>query len=312
MNGIPIVLGYLLDIAFRDPAVGFHPVRLVGIFIQAQERLYRKVFGNLLFAGFILSAVTVSTVLAASYGFVVVAAGLHPAAGFLASAILVYISISPASLAHEAMKIHGLLSAGDDEGAKRELSLIVGRDTHDMTREEIARACVETVAENSVDGLISPLFFAAIGGGPLAMAYRAVNTCDSMVGYRNERYELFGKVSARLDDAANFIPARLSIAVVFLASLALRMDGRRALEVALRDRLKHPSPNSAHAEAAFAGAMGVQLGGISSYGGVRKEKPCLGDPVHRLGAERIPSAVRLLRVASAIACALFAFASLWR
>ena len=287
-------------------------MRLIGLFIQAQEKLYRTIFGNLFLAGLLLSAVTVLSVLAVSYLFAAWAASLHPAAGFLATALLIYFSISPASLAHEAIKIRRLLMAGDDDGAKKELSMIVGRDTQEMTREEIARACIETVAENSVDSLISPLFFAAIGGGPLAMAYRAVNTCDSMVGYRNEQYELFGKVSARLDDAANFVPARLSLVIIFLASLMLRMDARGALYVAWRDRLKHPSPNSAHAEAAFAGALGVQLGGASRYAGVVKAKPQLGDTKRPLGAEQIDAAVRLLRVASFISCILFAFASLWR
>jgi adenosylcobinamide-phosphate synthase len=210
------------------------------------------------------------------------------------------------------MKIYRLLEAGDGETAKKELSMLVGRDTRDMTRPEIARACVETVAENSVDGLIAPLFFAAIGGGPLALAYRAVNTCDSMVGYRNARYEQFGKASARLDDAANFIPARIAIPLVALAALFLKLDAKGALHIGLRDRLKHPSPNSAHAEAAFAGALGVQLGGLSHYGGVPKEKPMLGDARMPLEPDHIARSVRLLRGVTLVACVFFAFAARWR
>ena len=219
---------------------------------------------------------------------------------------MVFFAISVKSLGSAAISIKEKLDEGEVETAALNLSGLVGRDTANMDKPEIARAAIESVAEGSVDGVISVLFYAAIGGGPLALAYRAVSTCDSMVGYRNEKYELFGKFSARADDAANFIPARVSIALVYLAAFILEMDYKNCLKIAMRDRLKHPSPNSAHPEAAFAGALGIQLGGTASYQGVESEKPYLGEPLNELAPHHIAEAVRLMRIASLIACALFA------
>lgn len=310
MTGLEIALGYLFDFLLGGipifAGVVPHPVAVIGGFVTAQENFYRKNFSNLLAAGVVLALVTTGSVFVLSFLLVTLAFNISFVAGFAVNAALIYFSISPEQLAREGEEICRLLRSDDLEGARKRLSMIVGRDTNEMTREEIIRACVETLAENSVDAAISPLFFAAVGGGPLAMAYRSVNTLDSMTGYRNEKYEMFGKASARLDDAANFLPARLSIPIIFLASLFLGFDAKGSLRTALRDRLKHPSPNSAHPESAFAGALGVLLGGASRYDGVLKEKPLLGDGSRAYDYVVAADAARLLRATSLVALAVFA------
>ncbi len=315
MTAAAIASAYLLDLATglapRINAPEAHPVRIIGRLISAQETFFRRAISNLFLGGALLFGLTAGSVLFVCVVAEKAAFALHPAVGFLMDVTLVYFSISPETLAREGMKTYRLLKAGDDSGARRTLSMIVGRDTEQMPKGEAIRACVETLAENSVDGMISPLFFAAIGGGPLAMTYRAVNTLDSMVGHRDERYERFGKVSARLDDAANFIPARISIVIITAASFILRLDAKGAFLLGLRDRLKHPSPNSAHSEAAFAGALGVGLGGANYYGGIRDEKPLLGDGPPPLDVETIPKAAGLLRMTALLTSVLFSVAAFY-
>lgn len=294
MYAFAIGLGYLLDLFLKDPQAVWHPVRLIGNFIAAQERFYRNILKLELAGGLLLAVITPATVFILSLGMLMLLERIHWSLALIGNAMLVWCAISPSALAAEALKIERRLEAGDDAGAKKALSMIVGRDTASMDRAAIVRATVETVAENSVDGLISPLFYAALGGGPLAMAYRAVNTCDSMVGYRNERYERFGKIPARVDDIANFIPARAALVIINAAARPAGLNARMAMVIGLRDRLKHPSPNSAHGEAAFAGALGVRLGGPSLYGGALKEKPWLGDGLQPMDAPVIAHARRLL------------------
>ncbi len=270
-------------------------MRLIGGFIAVQERFYRDILKLDLVGGLLLAVITPGAVFIVSLAMLMALGRIHWTAALIGDALLIWCAMSPSALAAEARVIEKRLEAGDDTGAKKALSMIVGRDTGPMDRAAIVRATVETVAENSVDGLISPLFYAALGGGPLAMAYRAVNTCDSMVGYRNERYERFGKIPARIDDAANFIPARLALVIISASAWLAGLSGRMAMAVGLRDRLKHPSPNSAHGEAAFAGALGVRLGGPSLYGGVLKQKPWLGDDLKPMDTSVIAQARRLLR-----------------
>lgn len=305
MWAFTITLAYLLDLSIKDPHVWWHPVRLIGGFIEAQENVYRRLIRSELLGGMLLASVTAFSVFAISMAAVWIAAQIHWMAAFILDAGLIYFSISPSALAQEGRAIHRHLAAGDLGAARKAVSMIVGRDTATLDQPAITRAVVETISENSVDALISPLFYAAIGGGPLAMAYRALNTCDSMVGYRNEKYELFGKIPARADDAANFIPARLALGFISLAAFLVGMDGRRTFVVGLRDRLKHPSPNSAHGEAAFAGAMGIELGGPSSYGGVLKVKAWIGSATREIGIDDIPNAVRLLNATAAVSVIAF-------
>ena len=311
MHAFAIGLGYLLDLLLKDPQTSWHPVRLIGNFIAAQERFYRNVLKLELGGGFLLAFITPGAVFIFSLALLIALERIHWSLAFIGDALLVWCAISPSALAAEARNIEKRLEAEDDEGAKKALSMIVGRDTAPMDRAAIARATVETVAENSVDGLISPLMYAAFGGGPLAMAYRAVNTCDSMVGYRNERYERFGKIPARVDDIANFIPARVGVVIISVAAWLAGLNGSGAFTVGLRDRLKHPSPNSAHGEAAFAGALGVRLGGPSVYAGIVKEKPWLGDGIKPMEAPTIAQACRLLGGTALVAALCAGAVSLW-
>ncbi len=306
MHGFAIGLGYIFDLLLKDPNSAWHPVRLIGIFITAQERFYRGVLKLELAGGLLLALVTPGLVYILSFALLVLLERMHWSLAIMGDALLVWCAISPSALVAEARGIQSRLEAGDDAGAKKALSMIVGRDTANMDTPAIVRATIETVAENSVDGLISPLLYAALGGGPLAMAYRAVNTCDSMVGYQNERYERFGKIPARVDDAANFIPARLALLLISVSAWLAGLNGQMALAVGLRDRLKHPSPNSAHGEAAFAGALNVRLGGPSSYAGAVKEKPWLGDGAKTMEASTLAQACRLLRWTASVAtlCAI--------
>jgi adenosylcobinamide-phosphate synthase len=189
--------------------------------------------------------------------------------------------------------------------SREKLSWIVGRETAQLQPEQINRAVVETVAENTVDGIIAPLFFLLLGGAPLAMAYKAVNTLDSMVGYKHEKYRAIGMVSARLDDVANCIPARLSWLLFSLAAWLCRYDGAGALRIGWRDRYQHSSPNCAWSEASVAGALGVRLGGPNDYFGQRVDKPWIGDAVRDISVEDIPRALRLMWVASTLALVMF-------
>ncbi len=308
---LSIIAAFVADLIVGDSENYPHPVRIIGRAIGWLENLLKDAFANKVLAGGVLFFVTVISAYLVSLFIYSLAARLHPFLGFVANVILIYWSLSVKSLGDEAMRVYEELVKGDVVNAKERLARIVGRDTAaiEMEENDIARAGVESVSENLVDGVISPLFFAAIGGGPFAIAYKAVNTCDSMLGYRNEEYEKFGKVSALVDDAANFIPARLSVALIAAASFVLGADYKSSWRVALKDRLNHPSPNAAHSEAAFAGALGVKLGGTAWYGGVKSEKPVIGGEFGAPDKKHLMQSVKLMRVTSLIACILFAYAA---
>ena len=193
-----------------------------------------------------------------------------------------------------------MLDAKNLDGARNELSCLVGRDTSSLDEKGITRALLETVAENTSDGVIAPLFYLAIGGPPLAMAYKAINTLDSMVGYKNEKYLYFGRASARLDDIANYIPARITAILLAVAAFILRKDWRRAWRITLRDSGNHPSPNSGYPEAAVAGALGRRLGGLSYYGGMPSNKPFIGDDAGEFQVRDVREAGRLMLMTSAL------------
>jgi len=303
--GFAVVAAFALDMLLGDPEDYPHPVRWIGRFISAQENLYRWFFKSELAGGALLIVVTTAAVYLASFLLVFTAGAVSPTLGFLAHVALIYYSISVKSLGSAATDVKNALDSGDIENARKLLSKIVGRDTKNMDRSAIVRATVETVAENSVDGFIGPLFFALLGGGPLAFAYRAVNCCDSMVGYKNLKYEKFGKFSARADDIANFIPARISMLLISTAAFTLNMDAKRCLSIGWRDRLKHSSPNAGHPEAVFAGALGIQLGGTGYYNGEPSEKPLIGDSIEEASIAHIAQAVQLLRVTALVTCAIF-------
>ena len=196
--------------------------------------------------------------------------------------------------------MYDALKRGDLEGARKAVSMIVGRDTQHLDETGVTKAAVETVAENTSDGVVAPLLFAAIGGAPLGLAYKAVNTLDSMIGYKNDAYLHFGRFAARQDDLWNFLPARISGVAMVLAAYLLGFDGKNAARIFCRDRLCHKSPNSAHTEAACAGALDIQLAGDAYYFGVLHHKPTIGDPLRPVEAEDIPRAGRLMNAAAVL------------
>lgn len=227
-----------------------------------------------------------------------------------------YTTLATKSLASEGFRVCKILVEGDMEKAKKELSYLVSRDTENMNVVQITRSVLETISENSVDGVIAPMFFAFLGSLfsidgvslalPFAMGYKAINTLDSMVGYKNEKYMNFGTVSARIDDIANFIPARLSGGLIIpIAAFILRYDYKSAWRIFFRDRLNHSSPNSGNSEAAFAGALGVQFGGKTSYFGKIHNKPTIGDKLKNFGIPDVKKGIRLLYVTSWVGMVIF-------
>ncbi len=305
-----IMLGFLLDLALGDPHWLPHPVRLIGWLIARLEQLLRAVLpktprGELL-GGILLTLVVVGLSGGVSWYMLHLAAvylGRLPA--YLLEVVMCYQMIAVKSLKTESMKVYRELQKGDLASARIAVSMIVGRDTGKLSPAEVAKAAVETVAENTSDGVAAPLFYLLIGGAPLGFCYKAVNTLDSMIGYRNERYLSFGKFAAKLDDAANFIPSRLCALLMIAAAFFTGLDGPGAYRIWKRDRKNHKSPNSAQTEAACAGALGVQLAGNACYGGVLSEKPTIGDARRMLIPNDIKLANRLMVITSLLALAVF-------
>jgi adenosylcobinamide-phosphate synthase len=267
---------FILDMFIGDPRWLPHPVRWMGKAIILTEPFFRKIRPNLVFAGILFAATMVLLTWAAS--FLVVKSGyyLHPLCGIGIEIVLIYYAISARSLRDSAQEVGEVLSRQTLQDAREKLAWIVGRDVQQLTPKGVIRAAVETVAENLIDGVVSPLIYAAIGGAPLAMAYKMINTLDSMVGYKNEKYIEFGKASARLDDAANYIPARLALPVISVAAQILYRRGTHPLNTARKEGRNHASPNAGFSEAAFAGALSVKLGGANYYHGTLVHKPHIG------------------------------------
>ena len=300
MKLLSIVLAYLLDLIFGDPRWLPHPVRGMGTLTEYLEKKLRGSISNQILSGAVLAITVVGLAYLGSFFAIRLAEQINRWAGFAISTVLIFTALSSRSLSKEARSVYQSLKSGSIKNARKKLSLIVGRDTQVLNEDEIIRATVETVAENSVDGIISPLFYAALGGAPLAIAYKAINTLDSMIGYKNERYLYFGWFSAKLDDIANYIPARLSILLVPLASLILRKRPLNTLCTILRDGKKSPSPNAGIPEAAFAGALGIQLGGVNYYQGKKVSQPILGVEAKQREEEHIIEAIHLMWVISSI------------
>lgn len=282
-----IVGAVVLDAFIGDPRWLPHPVRAMGALIAALDRHLNKGRARRI-KGIVAVMVVIATVFAIGYALVALSYQLSPVVGVIVEAVCIFTTIAAKSLREAAWGVLVPLEHGNIEKARKELSMIVGRDTETLDEPQIVRACVETVAENTSDGITAPLVYALIGGAPLALVYRAVNTCDSMVGYKNDTYREFGWASARLDDVLNYVPSRLTAWVMLLAnSRSLRRHAR----LLWRDARKHPSPNSGWGEAAMAAILGVQLGGTNTYRGVISERPKIGDAVHALTKEHIRQAV---------------------
>ena len=293
-----VILAFLLDLILGDPVWLYHPVRIIGLLISGLERILRKAAGEsekgLLFAGSLLWILVSSISFWASKGLLFLAGAVHPV---LASALEVfwcYQLLAAASLKKESMKVYERLKQGGLAGGRQAVSMIVGRDTMNLTEDGVVRAAVETVAENTSDGVTAPMLYMLIGGAPFAFLYKAVNTMDSMLGYKNDRYLYFGRAAAKMDDVFNFLPARLSALLMTAAAFLCGMNAKLAWKIYRRDRYRHASPNSAQTEAVCAGALEVQLAGDAYYFGKLYEKPFIGDPVRPVCPEDIPLACRLM------------------
>lgn len=300
-----VLVAVALDLLIGDPRWLPHPVRLIGGLAMRLEAPLRQLFKRPKVAG----VATVATVLAATglaAAVLVYGAGrLHPIFGNVVSILLLYSTIAAKDLMRHSGDVYRALNADDLPEARRRVSMIVGRDTDQLDEAGVVRATVESVAENIVDGVTAPMLFAILGGPVAALLYKAVNTLDSTFGYRNERYLRFGWASAKLDDVVNYFPARLTAPLVCIAAAVLGQSAADALRVLRRDGRKHPSPNSGLTEAAVAGALGVQLGGLSYYGGMPSEKPTLGDPHTALQRRHIWQTNLLMLVSSGFAAVVF-------
>ncbi len=304
---------FFMDLLIGDPQSWAHPVRLIGNSIVNMEKRIRQIFRGkvlLYIAGGILCCWIVSITGLITWAVIHLSYDIHWLLGTAVELWLAFTVLATGCLKESAHAVLAPLKANDLTKARLQLSFIVGRDTSQLDEKQITRATVETVAENTVDGVIAPLFYLFIGGVPLAMAYKAVNTLDSMVGYKNELYRELGFVSAKVDDAANFIPARISWLLFSLSAWLVGNNGKSALTIGWRDRYQHKSPNSAWSEATVAGALGIQLGGPSNYFGKLVEKPWIGDLVKEIEPDDITQSTRLMYITSTLAIVLFSLAYL--
>lgn len=301
----PVAAGFVLDLWWGDPHWLPHPVRWMGWLIARLEGVLRPLLpqspAGQLWGGGVLAAAVTACSAGCCVGVLWLCAQWSPWAYRVAAALVCYQMLAVRSLKQESMAVYHRLKAGDLPGARQAVSRIVGRDTQCLTAEGVAKAAVETVAENTSDGVVAPLFYLLLGGPVLGVVYKAVNTMDSMVGYKNERYLYFGRAAARLDDLFGFLPARIAGGLMVLSAGLLGMPMGRAGAIFLRDRRRHASPNSAHTEAACAGALGVQLAGDASYFGRLHHKPTIGDPLRPVVAEDIVQANQLLYATAALA-----------
>ncbi|ACJ33420.1 adenosylcobinamide-phosphate synthase CbiB [Anoxybacillus flavithermus] len=301
-------LALLLDRLFGDPR-RFHPVCWIGHMIAYMDRRFNKGRWRKGKGVFTLLVVCTFTFVM-SYALIASAYRLSLIVGVFVEAIVIFTSIAPTTLAKAAYDVLDPLKRGNIDEARKNVAMIVGRDTEKLQEDGIVRACVETVAENTSDGVTAPLFYAFLGGGALAMLYRAVNTCDSMLGYKNERYAQFGWASARFDDVLNYVPARMTA----LAMLFVHRANRRAWTLLFRDARNHPSPNSGWCEAAMAALLDVQLGGVNTYQGVVSVRPTIGDASVPLTSMHIEQAVAVMKrttIAFTIGGSLLALTCTW-
>lgn len=305
---LSVVAAVLLDLLVGDPYWFPHPVRLIGLYINGFERLARRLaksdFG-LKTAGIVLTLSTVAFSYLIPFWVLKVSRVYNSYLYYTLNIAFMYTCLAAKCLGGEGIKIYRKLQEGDLEKARKMTGWIVGRDTANLDEKQVTRAVVETVSENSSDGIITPLFYMVIGGAPLALAYKAINTMDSMVGYKNEKYISFGWASARFDDLVNFIPARITALLISISALLLDLNYKESLAITLKDGRNHSSPKSGYPEAAAAGALGVQLGGTNFYFGKPVYKPTIGKPNKSLDKQDILKTVKLMYGAYFIAIIIF-------
>lgn len=302
-----LVAGYVLDLIIGDPHGMWHPICFIGNMISYFEKRLRKGKSEKrdLAAGGLL--VILVTAVSAAIPLVVLAVCYHIQfwLGFALETYMCYTILATKSLKTESMKVAKALETEGLDAGRYAVSMIVGRDTQNLTETGVVKAAVETVAENTSDGILAPMFYMVIGGPVLGYFYKAVNTMDSMVGYKNDKYLYFGRAAAKFDDVMNFLPSRISGLLMVLASPLAGLDGKNAWKIFKRDRLCHASPNSAQTEAVMAGALQVQLAGDAWYFGKKHEKPTIGDPIRPVEIADIARANRLLYAASVLGMIIF-------
>lgn len=304
-----VVLGFLLDLLLGDPRWLYHPVRMIGKLIDGLEYLLRRLLPKTKAGERIGGGILVFLVVAISTGVPAIILYLlyykvNVWAGFALETFWCYQLLATKSLKVESMRVYDRLAKGTLPEARTAVSMIVGRDTSELTEEGVTKAAVETVAENTADGIIAPLIFMMIGGAAGGFLYKSINTMDSMVGYKNDKYRYFGTAAAKLDDVVNFLPARIAAWLMIAGSYMMGMDGKQAKKVYLRDRMNHSSPNSAQTESVMAGALDVQLAGDACYFGKVLKKPTIGDPIRPVVPGDIANANRLLYMTAVLAVVL--------
>ena len=307
---IPLLLGFLLDALIGDPYHFPHPVRLIGRMIAALEQIIRERCSNLRRSGILLVLIVLIVSATVSGGLILLCYHIHRILGIIVESILICYLLAARNLRDESMKVCRAAESGDTERARKAVSMIVGRDTAVLDRDGIIRAAVETVAENTSDGVTAPLFYIALGGTAAGFLYKAANTMDSMIGYKNETYAELGRCAARLDDFLNYIPSRLSALLMIAVCPLLRLDAKNAFRIWRRDRRNHASPNSAQTESACAGALHLRLAGDAWYFGELHKKPYIGDDdrpvepadIRRANRLMYGTSVLMLAVAAAVRC----------
>ncbi len=302
---LPLICGFVLDMIIGDPYWMPHPIRAVGKLISRLEKLARGSGGDLAFNGVLLGVSVISITMSAALAVLIVGYRVNVWLGVAVESVMCCYLTAARCLTVESGKVRRALEGGDVEGARKAVSMIVGRDTAVLDECGIARAAVETVAENTSDGVTAPLMYIGLFGAVGGFFYKAVNTMDSMIGYKNERYGEIGRFAAKLDDVLNFIPSRLTALLMILSAFILRLDGRGAFRIWRRDRLKHASPNSAQTESVCAGALGLRLAGDAYYFGELHRKEFIGDPVREIEPRDISRANRLMYLTSALTALIF-------
>lgn len=283
-----------LDLIAGDPRWLPHPVRGIGALAALVEKAARKIIRSEFIAGLAAVPLVLIPAGAVAFGIIAVARILHPAAGDVAAIMILYTTLAARDLTAHSGAVYKALKAGDLKLGREKVAMMVGRDTENLDEAEVSRAAIESVAENTVDGVTAPMFYALLAGPVGAIVYKAINTLDSTFGYKNERYMRFGRASAKLDDVANYIPARLTALLLPAAAALTGLNAKNAIIMIFRDGKKHPSPNSGLCEAGTAGALGIRLGGLNYYFGEASEKPALGDAGSAISAEHIRLANRLM------------------
>lgn len=305
-----LIIGFLLDLIIGDPRWLYHPVRIIGNSISFLEKWLRKWFPKTPAGEKAAGCVLVLFICLGSslipFFLLVLAFKIHTVLGVAVSSFFCYQMLATKSLKEESMRVYEKLEHGTIEEARNAVSMIVGRDTQNLDKEGVTKATVETVAENTSDGIIAPLFYMAIGGPVLMFLYKGINTMDSMVAYKNDKYLHFGWCAAKLDDIANFIPARISAFLMIASAWVCRLDWKNAWRIFKRDRYNHASPNSAQTEAVMAGALDVALAGNAYYFGKLYEKKTIGDAIRKIKPDDIVLANRMLYVAATIGVIVFA------